>query len=272
MRVSLRNSPYAPDILLFLILIPFISAVNYYLTYTDIRLNGFLLLTYTIDTLQGYIAWLAVRAVILFLDRIYPYDRSPVLRITIQLVSTTVVGLCTISILTEIVSLIARGKMAPLNFYTIDLIIIGIWFFVINGVYVGLYYYNALRLSEEKRQEDLRLRTEGLLVRHGKQDLRFDFGEIAGFFVEGDYVVASHISGKKYYMDQSLDKFEKTLPGSLFFRLNRQYIVHHQMVTGFRRSENGKLLVLLQGNAHFPSEITVSRSKAPAFKDWFHPG
>ncbi|NUQ23863.1 MAG: hypothetical protein HUU34_07910 [Saprospiraceae bacterium] len=32
------------DVPLFLILIPFISAFNYYLTYSNIRLNGFLLL------------------------------------------------------------------------------------------------------------------------------------------------------------------------------------------------------------------------------------
>ncbi|MDQ4140927.1 MAG: hypothetical protein M3142_10425, partial [Bacteroidota bacterium] len=66
-----RNSPnpYYPDVVLFLILIPFISAFNYYLTYTNIRLNWFLLLTFSIDTVQGYLAWLGVRYFVLYLDK-----------------------------------------------------------------------------------------------------------------------------------------------------------------------------------------------------------
>ncbi|MBK8657041.1 MAG: hypothetical protein IPN20_24760 [Haliscomenobacter sp.] len=54
--MRLKNNPYHPDIAIFLVLIPFVSAFNYYLTYTNIRWNGFLALTYTVDTVQGYAA------------------------------------------------------------------------------------------------------------------------------------------------------------------------------------------------------------------------
>ena len=37
---SIKN-PYHPDFVLFLILIPFVSAFNYYLTYTHIKFNWF---------------------------------------------------------------------------------------------------------------------------------------------------------------------------------------------------------------------------------------
>lgn len=50
---STNHKPYQSDVLIFLVLIPLISAFNYYLTYTDIHLNGFLLLTFTIDTVRG---------------------------------------------------------------------------------------------------------------------------------------------------------------------------------------------------------------------------
>ncbi len=59
---------YHPDIRIFLVAIPLISAFNYYLTYPNIHFNGYLLLTFTIDTLQGYLAWWAVRSIILKLD------------------------------------------------------------------------------------------------------------------------------------------------------------------------------------------------------------
>ena len=108
------------------------------------------------------------------------------------------------------------------------------------------------------------------MVKQGRQDLKLIFETVAGFSVEGEYVVAFQLTGKKFFVDQSLDKLEKTLP-SVFFRLNRQYILHRQVIQGFRRAENGKLEVLIAATEHLPSEITVSRTKAGAFKSWFQP-
>jgi hypothetical protein len=73
MKAHTAKSMYHPDIRIFLLAILLISAFNYYLTYTNIQLNGFLLLTFTIDTLQDYIAWWAVRNIILKLDEKIPY-------------------------------------------------------------------------------------------------------------------------------------------------------------------------------------------------------
>lgn len=78
-------------------------------------------------------------------------------------------------------------------------------------------------------------------------------------------------NGTTYCLEQSLDKVEKKLPPDLFFRLNRQCILHRQLIAGFRRGENGKLTVLLADNPFFPAELPVSRTKAPAFKEWFEP-
>ncbi len=262
---------YYPDVTLFLIVIPFISAINYYLTYSNIRLSWFLLLTFSIDTVQGYIAWWFCRTFILFLDKKWPYEKGVLSRITIQLIATLVIGLGIISLLTELVSWIAKGRPAPLNFYSVDLFIIGIWFFVVNGIYVGLYYYNLLKETERKQEEERRVKLGGLLVKTGKQEVRLSFDDIAGFSVDGEYVGAVHLSGKRYFIDQSLDKVEKTIPPDLFFRLNRQFILHRKVVTGFRREENGKIIVLSNKTESFPPEITVSRIKAPAFKEWFRP-
>jgi DNA-binding LytR/AlgR family response regulator len=90
-------------------------------------------------------------------------------------------------------------------------------------------------------------------------------------FVDGEYVAACTITGKKYYLDHSLDKIEQALPASIFFRLNRQYLLNRRIITGFKRAENGKLNVLISKTNFFPGEITVSRIKASTFKGWFHP-
>ncbi len=272
-RGNTQTNPYHPDIHIFLIIIPFISAFNYYLTYSNIQLNGFLLLTFSIDTVQGYLAWLGVRYFILFLDKKKPYQEGPLQRIVLQLISTSAIGLVIISLLTELVSWLAKGEAAPLHFYTRDLFIIGIWFFVVNGIYIGLHYYHQWRRSEVQRKEESRIKSEGFIVKHGKKDIKLSFTDLVGFYVDDNYVVACDTSGKKYYLDQSqsLNSVEKTVPGELFFRLNRQYILHRQLITGFRRAENGKIQVLLIDTSAFPPEIPVSRTKAPVFKEWFKP-
>lgn len=269
-NTQLKN-PYHPDVVLFLILIPFISAFNYYLTYSNIQLNGFLLLTFTIDTVQGYCAWWGVRTFIFYLDKKWPYEKGLLKRIVFQLFSTLLIGLFIISVLTELVSLIAKGKPAPLNFYTIDLFIISIWFFVINGIYLGLHFYHLYQESETRRQQENQIKSDGIFVKQGKQDIRLLYDELEGFYVDEDYAVASQPGGKKFYLTQSLDKIEKTLPASSFYRLNRQYIVHRQIISGFKRADNGKILVLLKKTTNFPTEIPVSRLRAPAFKAWFQP-
>lgn len=266
-----NRNPYHPDVVVFLILIPFISAFNYYLTYSNIKLSWFLALTFCIDTIQGYFAWWGVRSFIFYLDRKFPYEKGLIKRLVIQLSSTLIIGLVIISLLTELVSWIAKGKPAPLHFYTIDLVIISIWFFVINGIYLGIHFYRLYQESEATRQRENQLKSDGVFVKQGKQDIRLMYHELEGFFVDEDYAVASQMGGKKFYLTQSLDKIEKTLPNANFYRLNRQFIVHRQIVSGFKRADNGKILVMLQNTSNFPSEIPVSRLRAPSFKSWFQP-
>ena len=259
------------DVKFFLIAIAFISAFNYYLTYTGIRFNWFLILTYSIDTVQGWLAWWAVRTIIIYLDEKLPYTDRPLKRILIQVLVTTAVGLLIIILLTELVSLIARGRTVPLSFYLFDVFIFLIWFLVINGIYIGMHYYSEWRQSELQRLQDKKVRVDGLNVKQGKQNLLIPFDDIIGFYAEEGYTVLLTWENKKYFPDKSLDRLEEGLPEELFFRLNRQYILHRKALTGFKRTGDGKIDVLVNAFDHFPKAIPVSRTKAVGFKSWFQP-
>ena len=257
------------DVKFFLVAIAFISAFNYYLTYSNIRFNWFLIITYTIDTVQGWLAWWAVRSIIIYLDKKLPYAHQPLKRILIQLVVTTIAGLLIIILLTELVSWIARGRAVPISFYLFDVFIFIIWFIVINGIYIGMHYYAEWKQSEIRRQEEKKLRMGGFTVKHGNQNILVAFADILGFFVEDGYTILLTWQNKKYFPDKSLDKIEDVLPGELFFRLNRQYIVHRNALTGFKRTGDGKIDVLVNGPENFPKAIPVSRTRAVNFKTWF---
>ena len=267
----MSGKPKYNDIKFFLIAIAFISAFNYYLTYSNIKLNWFLVLTYTIDTVQGWFAWWAVRTIVIYLDEKMPYANKPLKRILIQLVLTTVAGQLVIILLTELVSWIVKGKPAPLSFYTFDVFIFIIWFIVINGIYIGMHYYAEWKQSEAMRREDKKVRAEGFTVKHGNQNLLVPFEDIFGFYVENGYTILLTWQNKKYFPDKSLDKIESQLPEETFFRLNRQYISHRKAVSGFKRTGDGKIDVLINAHMDFPESIAVSRLRAVNFKNWFRP-
>ncbi len=261
---------YRPDVLIFLTLIPLISAFNYYLTYSNIQWNWFLVLTFSIDTTQGYLAWLIVRKLIFWLDRIFPFGPKPTKRILIQLVSTTFAGLSFIILTTEIVSWIAKGRPAISEFYTMDVFIIGIWFLVINGIYIGLFYYHTLQeIQEEKALVQPEFR--GIQVKSGNRELLIPEAELAAMMIDEEYLLLYTIHGKKYFLDESLDFWEKNLPETNFFRLNRQTIIHRQILIGFKKLDHGKLDAQIDSKYNFDLELGISRAKAPSFRKWFMP-
>ena len=260
------------DVKFFLIAIAFISAFNYYLTWSNIKLNWFLVLTYTIDTVEGWLAWWAVRSIVIYLDKKMPYGKRPQKRILVQVLLTTTAGLLVIILLTELVSLIVRGHTAPVSFYLFDVFIFVIWFLVINGIYIGLHYYQEWKQSEHHRQEEKKIRVNGYTVKQGKQNLLIPFEEISGFYSEDGYSILLNLQNKKFFPDKSLDKIEKELPEEWFFRLNRQYILHRNAITGFKRTDDGKLDVSVRKFENLPETVQVSRTKAVGFKKWFQPG
>jgi len=257
------------DITFFIIAIPVINAFNYFLTYRRISFSLHTLVTYLIDTLLGYAAWWVIRVIIVYLDRKLPYVPNPIKRITIQLVLTTIAGPGLIIIATETINAIAKDTPVPASFYRVDIFIFMIWSIVVNGIYIGLHYYEQFEASEKLRRQEKQVRQDGFTIRKGKQQFNVGFAEIAGIYIEGDYAMLITTEGNKHVLDESLDAVEKQLPQELFFRLSRKYIMNRNMITGFERIEHSKLNILLAGSLHFPQSITMSRLKAPAFKAWF---
>jgi two-component system LytT family response regulator len=97
----------------------------------------------------------------------------------------------------------------------------------------------------------------------------YHFGDILAFYAEDGYTVLLTWDIKRYFLGKSLDKIEESVPDELFFRLNQQYIVHRKAMTGFGRTGDGKLDVLVKAFDQFPKAIQVSRTRAVPFKNWF---
>ncbi|MDX2067243.1 MAG: LytTR family DNA-binding domain-containing protein [Haliscomenobacter sp.] len=105
-----------------------------------------------------------------------------------------------------------------------------------------------------------------LLVNQGKAQVPLNLEEIAYLSVAGDLCVIRNLQGQSFTIDQTLEQLEESLPGSEFFRLNRQIIAHRQAIRKVETEGSGRLL--LQLNPAFSEEVTVSRKKANTFRAW----
>lgn len=75
-------------------------------------------------------------------------------------------------------------------------------------------------------------------------------------------------AGEKYILDYTtLEDIEELLDPKLFYRANRQSIIHINAIQSVKPHENQKLSVSLK--VPLKLEVDISREKAPAFKKWF---
>ena len=72
---------------------------------------------------------------------------------------------------------------------------------------------------------------------------------------------------QNYTIDISLDELSKQLNPSLFFRVNRQYILSHHAIQDISIWFGSKLSVNLI--IPVPDKVIVSRARVPEFKDWY---
>ncbi len=257
------------DGLLFLFFIPVINTINYHLTYSRVRWDWYTYATYAIDTISGFIAWWIIRKTILWLDRIMPYEKALVKRIGWQIVLTNFFAQGFIILATEIINELYTDQPLPTKFYTYNLFIFFIWILVINGLYIGFYFHNQWNNTMRLREHDRQLRATGFEVQIGKRIETIPFEKIAAFYVEEGTTYLKSTAQKNYVLDRSLNKISIQLPPELFFRLNRKYIVHRSILTGYSRDINGKLKASLLPMEQLPQTVIISRITAPDFKKWF---
>lgn len=248
-----------------LLLLPFISALNYYLTYTNIRFGSFFFLTFTLDTLEGYCAWFAARWVVIQFDQRLPWEQYFRKRLLIQVPLVSVVILGILTLLTELVNAIARDTPLPAEFYTEDIFIFLIWALFFNLFYLALYFF---RRYQQMKSEPMPPKPEatGLLIKTGRTQKWIAFASISFFYVSNELVYATTSEGKIPVPGYTLDKIEKVVDSHVFFRANRQCIVTRPVVELVRKEENGKLAV--QVRAEMENPVMISRLRAPAFKKW----
>jgi len=89
---------------------------------------------------------------------------------------------------------------------------------------------------------------------------------IAYFFLENELVYCRTYDNRKFILDQTLDKIGSQLNPNDFYRANRQYLVSRRAIQSAAQHFNRKLKLQLSPLPE--EEVFISKTKAPAFKEW----
>jgi two-component system, LytTR family, response regulator len=86
------------------------------------------------------------------------------------------------------------------------------------------------------------------------------------FFHKDELIFIHTTKGEKLISDiHTLDEVEELVDPALFFRINRQYLVHLQAIERMKTTHKGMSIEL---KSPFPLQLDLSREKVSAFKEW----
>lgn len=104
------------------------------------------------------------------------------------------------------------------------------------------------------------------LVKSGQQMLSLEVAEIA-YFRSSDGLTQAHTaSGKKYFVEHSLEELESLVDPAHYFRVSRGLSVRADSIKAIHPHLNGRLKLDIQPAP--PEPVFVSRERVGAFKVW----
>lgn len=121
--------------------------------------------------------------------------------------------------------------------------------------------YQSLAKAMQREQQSHRF-----LVRIGQRIRLVDVQDAAYFFTENKVTFVVTWDGIRLPLDITMEKLEEILDDRLFFRINRQYIIHFRAIGEMYAYSKSR--VKLDLNPATSNQIVVSTERSPHFKRW----
>ena len=106
------------------------------------------------------------------------------------------------------------------------------------------------------------------LVHHRDELIPIKTEKIAYLYIDNGIVKAVTKEKQTHIIEQKLEDIENELDPSNFYRLNRQFIVQRDAISGIKQYFNGKLIVNVIPT--YEERVIVSKAKAAEFKNWMN--
>jgi two-component system response regulator LytT len=113
-----------------------------------------------------------------------------------------------------------------------------------------------------------RIYKQSFLVHYKDKLVPVGTAQIAWFYTENELVYAVTSDKKQYLLDQTMEQLQQQLDSSLFFRVNRQYIVQRKSIHEIEFYFNGRLLVKILPETK--EQVLISKARVTEFKSWMN--
>ncbi len=127
--------------------------------------------------------------------------------------------------------------------------------------------FDALLAQLQGREPGYRRR---FLVQTGEKIRKIEVSDAAWFTVLGKGVWLRTSQGNSYPVEFSLDALESVLDPSLFFRINRKYIVNISSIATMTAWSRGRIKLELRPKADDEFDTVVSIDRAQDFRKWLN--
>jgi len=218
--------------------------------------------------------WLLVRTATVWLDRRYDWFAQPLPRLIGQALLGWGLPVAASFLLAALYFQWVVGQPIAESTYPVyEFPISTLVILMINGLYFSLYLYHRATTAAvqpatppgEPAGKPVPVRRT-LIVSSGQRNVPLPTAEVAYFYIDEGAVYLTTFSGEKYLVSSSLDDLAQDLPVELFFRANRQFILHRRACRSYLNDTYGKLKVEVQPGVR--REVTISQQRAPEFKKW----
>ncbi len=154
------------------------------------------------------------------------------------------------------------GGQTIFYYLLIGLLITLLLCFILISLLYAQDIYNLYNLS---------IKDAEITIDNGTKMTKLTYDNIACFYSENKIVYTVQNNGMIINTDFTLNELEEKINDQLFFRANRQIIIHKDTVEQIEKIENGKLRIQLKPfiKKDTISEISISRYKRKAFIDWY---
>jgi two-component system, LytTR family, response regulator LytT len=106
-----------------------------------------------------------------------------------------------------------------------------------------------------------------MLIKLGTSIKLVDMNDVSFFYTKDKIsFLVTRSTGKRWPVDYPLDRLEQLLDPSVFFRINRQYIVHLEGIKEMQPYSKSRVKILLEHGTE--QDIVVSTERSSQFKKW----
>ncbi|NII24539.1 response regulator transcription factor [Pseudoflavitalea sp. X16] len=130
-------------------------------------------------------------------------------------------------------------------------------------LYFSTNYQNLVNWQEKPAETNHKKR---FLVKRGADYISIKTEDIAYFYAAHKLVCMVDNKGQKFILDQSLSDIEMQLDTTLFYRVNRKYLINMSAIKRIKTYPKSKLL--LEVEPSLQEEIVISQENVTAFKQW----